>query len=277
MRTTTIPLPATAKGRTVGKGSLVVAPNRLIVTETGMALLVYDRQNAVWETVPEILPLGPPLILGDDLYVLIKGGLLRYDMAKKTTEVLSSSRRNPPQNPMDELANEASAMHWNNQHELEILCVAADRKRTWCCYSPATRAWRKNDLPVIWGQAEHRQRQFPGYLGMMPIRRTDAAHVRGSFYLSFDETDVPATGIELEFATDPEIEKVRRWGFREENVLVTKHGWIIPADDLEKGRYVWFLPLADLKKYLRENPAALPMIEAYEQKNGTILLPKDPP
>ncbi len=279
MRATTIPLPSTANGRTLGHGALVVTPSRLIVIETGMALLIYDRQKTAWETVPEILPLGPPLILDNDLYVIIKGGLLRYDMVGKTTEVLFSNRRNPPQNPMDELANEVSAMHWNDNQELEILCVAADRKRTWCSYSPTTRGWRKNEQPVNWGQAERTRRQFPGYLGMMPIRRIDSSRGRGAFYLSFDETDNPATGIELKCAIDPEIESGRRWslGVHQRELLVTKHGWIVPEDDSEKGRYVWFLPLADLKKYLRENPAALPMIEAYEKKNGTILLPKDPP
>ena len=118
---------------------------------------------------------------------------------------------------------------------------------------------------------------------MMPISGEQGSTERGAFHLSFNVTDNPTTEIPLEFATNSEIERVRKWSNRPavnihpSDVLVTKLGWIIPDQDVTGSKYVWFLPLPDLKKYLRENPAALPMIEAYEQKNGTILLPKDPP
>ena len=283
MHATTIPLPPMPKARMVGKGALMVTPNRLIVTETEKALLIYDRKKKTWETVLEILPLNPPQILGDDLYILIKGGLLRYDMVKRTTEVVSSNRRNPPQNPMEEQAAEPTYIRWNDNHELEIQGAVADQKRTWCSYSPTTHVVRKIEKPVVLWKTEYQLRKFPGYLGMMPISGEQGSTERGSFHLSFDGADNPTTEIPLIFATNPEIERARKWSNRPavdinpSNVLVTKHGWIIPDQDPTGNKYVWFLPLADLKKYLHENPDALPMIEAYEKKNGTILLPKDPP
>ena len=108
-------------------------------------------------------------------------------------------------------------------------------------------------------------------------------NAHGDYCLSFDASNDPATSIYLDFATEPAVEEAWRGrngppiSIGPHDVFVTKYGWIIPDYGTTAGKYVWFLPLADLKKYLRENPAALPMIEAYEKKNGTILLPKDPP
>ena len=282
MRVTTLPLLPTLKGRMVGLGSVMVTPNRLIVSELGRAVLIYDRQKQIWETLPEIIPTGSVQISNDNLYIIINGGLLRYDMGKKTTEVVCSNRRNPPQNLMDELVTELQSIRWNDTHDLDILARTNDRKNTWFTYSLADGTCRKIDEPASW-LSERVRRRFPGYLGILPIGGEQGSTEGGSFYLSFDDTDNPAAEIPLNFATDPEIEQALNYSnqpavnIHPANVLVTKHGWIIPDNESGTGKYVWFLPLADLKKYLRENPAALPLIEAYEKKNGTIILPKDPP
>ncbi len=280
MRAMAIPLPPEIRGETVGHGSLVVTPQRLIVAEIGYALLIYDRQKKTWERVPEIRPLDPPEILGDDLYVFIEGGLLRYDMEKRTVEVLGSKRRNPAQSPLDEMKFTHLQLRWQPGPELEIRTATEGKEDERFGYSPPSRTWRKIDPPFpVLHRADWKERRFRGFPGWAQVT---SSKIEGPYFFSAENGPAPTTGIRLEFATDEKIEEMSRGrtsppiSISPQDIVATKHGWII-SEGGGSAKYLWFLPLPDLKKYLRENPAAVTMIAEYEAKTGMTLVPKDNP
>lgn len=281
MKTTAIPLPPTVQGDMVGKGAIGVTPKRLIVSEDKLALLIYDRKMKTWETVPEIRPFSDPEILGDDLYVVIDGGVLRYDMEQKTVEVLCSSRRTPAQNPMDDPKLRATNIRWRPGPELVIEAFAGEGKLECYGYSPATHAWRTID-PAMRARhsKEWSQSKFPGSLGWAPFH---ARKIGGPFFFSSEKTPSQATEFQVDFATDATIEERSRASngppisIFPQDLIAIPHGWLISEAPLPTGKYLWFLPLADLKKYLRENPAAAKMIAEYETRTGMTLVPKDNP
>ena len=280
MHATALPLPPEIPGETVGHGSLVVTPKRLIVAEIGYALLIYDRQKKTWETVPEIRPLDTPEILGDDLYLVIEGGLLRYDMEKRTVEVLSSKRRNPAQSPLDENKFGQLLVRWQPGPELEIRTTTEGKEDEWFGYSPLARTWRKIGPPFpVWHRADWKERRFRGFPGWAQV---GFSKIEGPYFFSVENSPAPTMGIRLEFATDEKIEEMSRGrtsppiSIHPQDIIATKHGWII-SEGGPSGKYLWFLPLADLKKYLRENPGSAKMIAEYETKTGMTLVPKDNP
>ena len=281
MKTTAIPLPPIT-GKTVGHGAVSVTPKRLIVAEESMALLIYDRKKKTWETVPEIRPLYPPEILDDDLYVTIEGGVLRYDMGKKTVEILASTRRTPAQSPLDDPRLHAGRVRLRAGPELEIPASSGEGKDDCYGYSPATHVWRKIERAESAAHvSEWWHDRYPGSLGYAHVHAWKKA---GPFLFSAEKTPSPAAGFELEFATDETIEARSRASngppisIQPQDIIATRHGWLISEfSGFGGGKYVWFLPLADLKKYLRENPAAAAMVAKYETRTGMTLVPKENP
>ncbi len=282
LRAVALPLPPEIKWGTMGRGSLMVTPQRLIVAEREFALLIYDRQKKTWEKVPEIRPVATPEILGDDLYVFIAGGLLRYDMSRRSVEVLVSRRRSPAQSPLDEVPYTYFQMRWQPGPELEVRLYLEGEKQHVCFgYSPLTRTWRKIGPPLPFIRpADRKAWLFPGVLGWAQVAFSKR---EGPYYFSPESGPAPTAGIQLEFATDEAIEERSRANSSNppisifpQDILATPFGWIISEGGTDP-KYIWFLPLADLKKYLRENPAAAKMIAEYETTTGMPLVPKDTP
>jgi hypothetical protein len=225
--------------------------------------------------VPEVRPLGPARVLGDDAYVIIEGGILRYDMQGKTVEVVCSQRRNPAQNPMDDPGVRPYNIEFLPGPELEIMASIGGGKSVHYNYAPATRAWRKIESPIpIRPLTESKLSRNPGFLGWAPIFGADT---KGPYFLSAGGPFSSGTGIRFDFSTDKEIEEIWRASngppvsIHPTGILATQLGWFFLEFD---GKYVWFLPLDDLRKYLRENPAAAKIIAEYETKTGAVLVPK---
>jgi len=277
-----------------------VTPSHFIVSDVEVGLLLGDRKSKTWEKVPGIVPAGGILVSGNDIYLASARHLrtehdlnpppdriVRYNIQKKTGELISDRTRWPALTPLDDAGLLPELMVWNEERELEIWVrgstVDVHRERRFA-YNLTTKAWRKIPMPdPPFNLARWKPTLKPGFLGYISGRREKLEGAVSPVFSrrSVSATPDPDSTFLLQCKVDETLvasaqhdDNGKYIPFSPANISITDKGWIISESE---GRCFWWLPWSDLEAYLAIHPAAAKLIAEYELKSGMTLREKRSP
>ena len=130
---------------------VLVFPTQLIVTYPGRYLAVCDRASGKWQYFTAIKPDRDVVLIDGQLFLTVKDdqslGVMRFDVTTKATELLVSTRRNPPESPLDVATLQIIGAFANEAGEF-VLSIqtreGGETKRAFWAWAPATRTWRES-------------------------------------------------------------------------------------------------------------------------------------
>ena len=157
-------------------------------------LAVRDRAAGTWQVYKEIraASLSPPAFVDDTLYLVVGespgNAVVSFNLAKRSTEVLASTRRRPALSPLDDPALVINSVATNEAGE--IVAVAGKTRHAW---NPKTRTWTSLPPEPRHGvHAANGQGNGHGRVGV--IRK-----VNGVVGLHFTRPDAVIKSVPLEF------------------------------------------------------------------------------
>jgi hypothetical protein len=134
---------------------LAITPKHVIVFALGRALVVAERVNHKWRVEPGIVPMDAMAISPDAglLFVATDDrhgqGVARYDLARGISDLLVSTRRAPPESPLDNSALRLARVYLSPQGELIVSAVDAKGKKVTGAWLPTRQpTWRAVDRTV---------------------------------------------------------------------------------------------------------------------------------
>ena len=239
--------------------NLYVTPAQFVVACPGRYLALCERASGKWEYFPNIKPDGMFAVLDGNVFLTVKEeqavGVLRFDLTKKTADLLASARRNPPESPLDNPALHVTWLFANEAGELvaRILATEGGKSKTaYWAWVAGTHSWRESGDEKGLADFSHRMSGFTGR-GMVQRPASDEARASAQLVMASLPGRQPEPGLPLlvELAL-PTGFAFGKNGDGQKNLLQPSEWRACPLGYVFAdggGRMFWFLPRERLDEF----------------------------
>ena len=237
---------------------VLVTPKRLIVLALGRWIAFADRPNGNWHVEPGVPPLDA-VALTEDQDVLFVGtddqhgeGVVRFDLGRRSSELLVSTRRVPSQSPLDQAALRIARIYFNTQGELVVTAMAGKGVKSTAAWLPNRQTpWRVVDRTVEEPIKAESRFVAPGWRASGYLkRRSDAETVRGIIEIRRSDAPANAGGALIRAERLPREDFEPGWVEKNPGLdlpsmwHLTPRGYVMTNSNA--GGALWFLPETEL-------------------------------